>query len=218
LRGRQCDPLFWRSFSYERTSKTSKFRDLLIYNFVSLSVPAHRTNRDVVEQIATESHIPIESLSADLNEPVFTRGQTIFAFTGEAFDEIADNYDNMQWWISDIGLNMAIVVPTKKASIPTLDDFFGRSKAKKPGKRNRRYRAIDEALKKIAETQPSSQEDVFELLDGRAKVPPAEPFTAAGGWTAGFRQDPAAARAWLSKRWHQLGLDPLVRGPKKPKK
>jgi hypothetical protein len=72
-----------------------------------------------VEQIARQSNIPVESLSADLNEPVFTRGQTIFAFAGEAFDEIAGNYDNMQWWISDVGLNMATVTPAKPVNIPT---------------------------------------------------------------------------------------------------
>jgi hypothetical protein len=125
LRPRRCDPLLWRNFSYEKTSKTSKFRELLIYNFVSLSVPAHQTHRDVVEQIARESHIPVESLSDDLNQPVFSRGQAIFGFAGDQFDQIADDYDNMQWWISDIGLNMAIVVPaTSDTRIPTLDDLM----------------------------------------------------------------------------------------------
>jgi hypothetical protein len=92
-------------------------------------------------------------------------------------------------------------------------------KAKKPVRRNQRYKVIDRALQEIAATRPSTQVEVFQLLDGRHIVfPPAEPFMAARGWLAGFHRDPAAARAWLSKRWAELNLPPLPRGPKNPKK
>jgi hypothetical protein len=139
VKPRQCDPLLWGNFSYERTSRTSKFRDLPLYSFVSLSVPAHRTNRDVAEQIARESHIPVESLSDDLNQPVFSRGQAIFGFAGDQFDQIADDYDNMQWWISDGGLNMAIVSPAHPGpSIPTLDELLGRLTSIEGGEDQRR--------------------------------------------------------------------------------
>jgi len=111
LRGRRCYPLLWRRFSYEKTSKTSEFRESPIYNFVSLAIPAPCTNRDVVEQVAKESRIPIESLSDELEQPVYRRGQSIDNFAGDEFDEIAHDYDNMQWWLSDRGLNMAIVAP-----------------------------------------------------------------------------------------------------------
>jgi hypothetical protein len=78
---------------------------------------------------------------------------------------------------------------------------------------------IDVALQEIAESRPSRQDEVFQSLDGRhVVIPPAEPFLTARGWTAGFRQDKAAARAWLSKRWAELELSPLPRGPKNPKK
>ena len=51
------------------------------------------------------------------------------------------------------------------------------------------------------------QEEVFQSLEGRHVVTPlAEPFMAARGWMAGFHQQPAAARAWLSKRWAELNL------------
>jgi hypothetical protein len=92
-------------------------------------------------------------------------------------------------------------------------------KAKKPVRRNQKYNVIDAALGKVADGRPSTQEEVFQALDARRVViPPAEPFTGARGWIAGFRRDPPAARAWLSKRWTELSLSPLPRGPKNSKK
>ena len=82
-----------------------------------------------------------------------------------------------------------------------------------------KYKVIDEALRKIAESLPRTQEEVFQSLEGRhVVIPPAEPFVTARGWIAGFRRDAAAARAWLSKRRAELDLSPLPRGPKNPKK
>jgi len=90
---------------------------------------------------------------------------------------------------------------------------------KKPVRRNQKYKVIDEALRNIAESLPRTQEEVFQSLEGRhVVIPPAEPFMTARGWIAGFRRDSAAARAWLSKRWAELSLSPLPRGPKSPKK
>jgi len=88
-------------------------------------------------------------------------------------------------------------------------------KGKNPVRRSQRYREIDEALQKIAESRPRRQEEVFKALEGRVVFPPAEPFMAARGWIAGFRRNPAAARAWLSKRWAALNLFSFPRGPKK---
>ena len=92
----------------------------------------------------------------------------------------------------------------------------GARKAKKPVRRSQKYRVIDKALQEIAESRPRTQEEVFQALEGRSVgFPPAQPFMAARGWMAGFRQHPTAARAWLSKRWAELNLEPLPRGPKK---
>jgi hypothetical protein len=89
-------------------------------------------------------------------------------------------------------------------------------KAKKPVRRNQKYEKIDKALQEIAESRPRTQEEVFQSLDGRKVViPPAEPFETARGWIAGFRRDEGAARSWLSKRWGELDLPPLPRGPKR---
>jgi hypothetical protein len=113
MSARRCDPRLWQHFRREKTPKTPRCRELILNlsNVASLTVPAPCTPRDVVEQIARQARIPIESLSDDLNQPALPRAITIFGFSGDCLDGIADNYDNMQWWISDNGLNMAIVIP-----------------------------------------------------------------------------------------------------------
>jgi hypothetical protein len=196
LKGRRCNPLFWRSFSYEKASKTSKLRDFLIYNFVNLSIPAGRTNRDVAEQIAKESHLPIDALPDDLSQPVFPRGQVISGFAGDELDKVADNYDNMQWWLSDAGLNMAIVNPaTPSPFLPSFDDLMGRpggeaiipavlltSSDDSPGvqkRRSIRERRTDPTLTKLKEDvrtlgrQGLSQQEICDRLGNRPRPPRA---------------------------------------------
>jgi hypothetical protein len=102
-------PPLWRRFSFEKGSKTSRFFPLLLGYHVSISIPAPHANHDIVARIARESQIPIESLAAELDQPVFRRGQAIFAYVGDALDEIARDYPYMRWWVSDSGLNMVIV-------------------------------------------------------------------------------------------------------------
>ena len=84
----------------------------------------------------------------------------------------------------------------------------------KPVRRNSRYQAIDEALRRIAEARPKDHEEVFEALNERTGIPHAEPFRRAGGWLRGFRNNKASARAWLSKNWSRLNLPAFPRGPK----
>jgi hypothetical protein len=118
-------------------------------------------------------------------------------------------------------------------SIPDLDTLEFRLREmlklvktedpKKPVSRHPRYKVIDSALQEIAESRPRDQAEVFhELEKRRVPIPGAEPFQSARGWIAGFQKRGerarAAARAWLSKRWTELGLPPLPRGPKNPKK
>lgn len=87
---------------------------------------------------------------------------------------------------------------------------------KKVSRRNQKYEVIDKALQEIAESWPRTQEEILKSLDGRRVVtPPAEPFVTARGWMLGFKRDASAARAWLSKRWAELNLPSLPRGPKK---
>jgi len=98
-------------------------------------------------------------------------------------------------------------------------DLEDSRRRKRPVRRNQKYEKIDDALQEIADSRPSTQEAAFQSLDDRRVVTPsAEPFMTARGWMAGFRRDEAAARAWLSKRWAELNLPPLPRGPKNWKK
>jgi hypothetical protein len=111
MKGHRWNPQLWRHFSSEKTPPN--FCNLILNNFASLTIPAPCTLRDVVEQIAKQSRnrIPIESLSDNLSQPVLLRAITIFGPPGNHFDQIADNYTNMQWWVSENGLNMAVVPP-----------------------------------------------------------------------------------------------------------
>ena len=89
-----------------------------------------------------------------------------------------------------------------------------RNDKRKRVRRNAKYEGIDEALREIAKSRPKAHEEVFQALEGRSKLPNAEPFKTAGGWHAGFKKDAVAARAWLSKAWSRLNLPAFLRGPK----
>jgi len=127
------------------------------------------------------------------------------------------------WW------KMSADAQAQAASVDSADlqvengqrrpDGFSKRRGPQMARRSPRYKAICKTLVEIAESRPSTQEEVFKMLDGRHVVTPhAEPFMAARGWIAGFRQHPAAARAWLSKRWAELNLPRLPPGPKTRKK
>jgi hypothetical protein len=109
---------------------------------------------------------------------------------------------------------------TKNAGTTALSQGLEESRSRKrPVRRNQRYKKIDDALQEIADSRPRTQEAVFQSLDDRDVVlPAAEPFMSMRGWIAGFSRNKSAARAWLSKRWTELYLPPLPRGPKNPKK
>jgi hypothetical protein len=177
-----------------------------------------------VEQVAKEAKIPVESLPDELNQPIDPGSGVIFSNAGDAFDLIAGNYANLEWWVSDDGLKMAFVTPTSPPHIPTFDekmlDMYGApSSVPRIKRRNKKYESIDEALRAIAESRPRTQKEVFQALKSRdVTIPMAKPFESAGGWIKGFQQDPARARAWLSKRWKELNRPPLPRGPKNEKK
>lgn len=126
MRGRQCFPEFWSHFNYEKTSRSSPLRELPMRAFVSLAIPAGNTNRDAVEQVAAAARIPIESLADDLDRPTFLRGPAFFSFAGDIFDEIASDYNHMDWWISDVGLNMEVIVPSTPERPLTLDEHMAR--------------------------------------------------------------------------------------------
>jgi hypothetical protein len=100
------------------------------------------------------------------------------------------------------------------AIVCELLESMSKLRVPKVAGRSPRYIAIDDTLRDIAQMTPGSHGDVFQNLEGRVKIPNAEPFQAAGGWVKGFHASPRAARAWLSKAWSRLKLPPFPRGPK----
>jgi hypothetical protein len=60
-----------------------------------------------------------------LDRYIFHRGRAIFGPVGDHFDQIVRNYENMQWWISENGLNIA-TVPTIGANLSEFDELAGR--------------------------------------------------------------------------------------------
>jgi hypothetical protein len=108
--------------------------------------------------------------------------------------------------------------PQTETTLPspaTKSNADDATRARKTARRNPRFERIDERLREVGKSLPTSQQAVFGALDGDADVPDAEPFAGAGGWLAGFESDPTRARSRLSKNWSRLKLPPLTRGPKK---
>lgn len=100
---------------------------LLLDNPVSLSIAAPCTHRDAVEGIAKQSQKPIaiQSLADDLSQIKLVRCKVILGLAGDAIDDIAANYKDMRWWISKVGLNMA-VVPPAAAKLSRFDEVAGK--------------------------------------------------------------------------------------------
>jgi hypothetical protein len=104
----------WERFSsYDNSVDEATFAKLLEDNFTSLSMEGPTTNLELIERIAGASNlrIPVESLSEILAEPEVARGYVVFGCPGDTFDVIARGYANMQWWLTEKGLNMAVVPP-----------------------------------------------------------------------------------------------------------
>jgi hypothetical protein len=138
--------LWWHRFSDEKSTKGAW--TLLDGNFVSISLPAGSTHRLAIEEIANKASHPIriESLCDELSNRRFIRGAGFFGLAGGALDQVAANHDDMQWWISDKGLNVAILPP----EMPELSPFDALA-----GKLTAEYwkdgRLSEEALYKIAQ-------------------------------------------------------------------
>jgi hypothetical protein len=115
----------WLRFDNVRTEETGGSLKLLEGKIVSLTIPAGKTHRDELEAIARQLLLEIESLDERLSETQFVRGKTVFRLACNEIDDIAVNYNNMLWWISKDGLNMANVQPAA-AKISRFDDFAGK--------------------------------------------------------------------------------------------
>lgn len=114
----------WNRFLWDRSSRNLLAIRDLGNDFVSLTVPAPCTARDVVEKIAREARnpIPIQSLSADLNLTKMVRGRVCFDDLGILFNQIATHYPTMYWWVSERGLNFENV----PADLSSFDGLAGK--------------------------------------------------------------------------------------------
>lgn len=119
--GVACDPALWVRFDTIKTSRRSGFGEMLIHTVISASIPKEMTDRGALELIAREVGIPIESLSSELDQPSYSRGRAYYGFVGDVFDQIArDRISPIQWWLSDVGLNMAPSVGQRP--VPTFEE------------------------------------------------------------------------------------------------
>ncbi|MGA2713572.1 MAG: DUF2513 domain-containing protein [Bryobacteraceae bacterium] len=201
----QCDPLFWRRFNNEKTSNTSPLRETLIHTVIGVTVPKEFSNRDVVELIAAKSEIPIESLSTVLNEPIFSRARTMHGFVGDEFDQIARDYEGMQWWLSDNGLNMDIVSPATPQRAPTFDELVGRPMLAEPteiGKQRRRGKpdpVVARIKKKVRELKKEGLDyrSICERL-GAYDRPPRASWRDLP-WPRAYMKHNSAVTKWLSE-------------------
>jgi len=102
-------PLLWSRFRQDRCSKESEYLKWVPDSHVSFSIPAPCTHRDVIAEIARQTHIPIDSLADELDQPAFSRGQVIFGYAGDEINQIVRNYPNMRWWVTNHGLVVAVL-------------------------------------------------------------------------------------------------------------
>lgn len=123
INGFACYPIGWSRFNSHRSSRSNGaklFRDQILNNIVSHSVPSGWTHRTLIEEIAADASVPIdiefldEKLSRfeDIDGPKAfgaPRGRVVFGFVGNILDKIIfHNHDDLEWWISDKGLNVGL--------------------------------------------------------------------------------------------------------------
>jgi hypothetical protein len=119
--------LFWFRFGVELPvtfAKRRRIRDLLRNNFASLSFGVPCSHREIVESIGANAQIPIpiDYLCSELDNTIVSAGKVVFGSPGKYFDEIAMNYSDLYWWLSEKGLRMEVVKDNRRVS---FDDFAG---------------------------------------------------------------------------------------------
>jgi len=124
-KARRSDWPHWGRFMPERSTNNPETRKLLVSNHVSVPVPGSITHREAVTRIVSAAKFPvaIEALPDELDTPTSVRGSAQFGFQGNLVNEIAEDFPNMRWWISEKGLNIAIVPPDEM--LPHFDWLAG---------------------------------------------------------------------------------------------
>lgn len=161
MRSREHRPP-WQRFDSLRTKDLGgDFR--LLLNHVSLTIPAPWSHHDAVEVIARQSEEPItiQSLAVILSQKRFVRDKTVFGLAGDEIDKVAANYEDMHWWISKEGLNMAIVPPAA-TKLSRFDEVAGKLyvDSSKDGKLSKKLlmiiaKKLDAAGFNLRELQPA---------------------------------------------------------------
>jgi|HubBroStandDraft_1064217.scaffolds.fasta_scaffold14327_3 hypothetical protein len=121
-------------------------RDLILDNSVSVSISAPYSLRDMVQRIASGAQrpIPIDYLCSELSEPVHTRGGVAFGSPGKYFDQFAQNYPDLHWWLSDKGLRMEIVGGNER--VPSFDALAGHLMSQARSTRDPKYLSLNDYL------------------------------------------------------------------------
>jgi hypothetical protein len=103
----------WFRLIPERCTKNLATRKSFLSSFVALSIPAQTTHAEEIRMIAAGANIPfpIESLGDELDTGKVSRGHPYFKYLGDVVDEMAEIIPNMRWWLTEKGLNMAVVPP-----------------------------------------------------------------------------------------------------------
>ena len=114
------------TFSHEETIRSGGeqlYNDLIAANFISHSVGASRTVRELIEELAAHSNkpIPIDSIRAAFGERRAPRGSVFFGNPGNHLEEILSAYPNVRWWISSRGLNVEGDNPDSEVSERSIE-------------------------------------------------------------------------------------------------
>lgn len=171
LGGAASTSLFWHRFNATKTRALGGlklFRATILNNVINCTAPANCTDRDVVEQIAKQAtiQIPIESLPCELEQRVHVRGMVCFGCPGKYFDQIARNYDQMQWWISKDGLNMEAATI---ARLSTFDALAGKLMFEARPLRSTTGRLATEEYTRIAAQLDEARFKPKKYLEGKAR-------------------------------------------------
>jgi len=140
-----------------------------------------------VERIAggAKKPIAIDYLCPEFGGTVHGRGRVVFGSPGKYFDEIASNYPDLQWSLSEKGLRIEIFGGTERAS--SFDEVAGhlmiQARAKLDGKylKPSDYQAIAKKLDEAGFEMPDYLQGSFrkELAQWNQRHPGkrSKPFT-----------------------------------------
>lgn len=104
-------------------------------------------------------------LPAHLTTNIAVRGVALFGVAGDLLEAVADNYDDMVWYIDDLGLHFE--VDTKESRLSRFDQFAGKLVSDKMAQR----KLSDEALREIARLLDEKDFDLVEELEPAQSKP-----------------------------------------------